>query len=88
MIELTNMDNGKKFVVSIHEIQAVKEGAFVENGRTYPYTDLFFGKSEKSMKCVRVVESAQEIGRKMIRDLTDAGEDINVTESGDNKKGT
>ena len=85
MITLTDEKTCKDIQVKISEIQAVKEGSVMENGRSYPYTDVFFGESEPG-KCVRVVESANEIGRKIISELKKSGEDIKMVEPEETKK--
>ena len=78
-ISLTSEYSCKPVSVKIKDIQAVKEGQYEEDGRVYPYTDLIFGEHEKEQG-IRVIESAKEVGRKIIEALRRNGDDIEVIE--------
>ena len=77
VVELTDDKRCTPVVLKIEEIQALKEDINWINGRSYPFTLVFYGQKEYE-HCVAVTESAKEIGRKIIKALTDAGNDIAV----------
>lgn len=78
-IELMRDKTTRPVYINIHEIQKVEEGYADCQGRMYPYTDVIYGPIENA-RCVRVVESANEIGRKIIEALKNNDADIIITE--------
>lgn len=78
-VELTDDKRCAPVSLKIEEIQALKEDMDWVNGRPYPHTLVFYGQKEYE-HCLQVTESAKEIGRKIIKALTDAGDDINVSQ--------
>lgn len=79
IVELTDDKRCAPVPLKIEEIQALKEGMEWINGRSYPHTLVFYGQKEYE-HCVQVTDSAKEIGRKIIKALTDAGDDISVSQ--------
>lgn len=78
IVELTDDKHCVPISVKIAEIQALKEDVEWVKGRPYPHTLVFYGEKENE-HCIKVTESAKEIGRKIIEVLKDAGNDIKVT---------